>query len=221
MRGRKVTVEDLRAYIGSKFGRLTVVDYIGRRGEGTRARHLFLCECTCGTRKEIRKEAIGGKRIKSCGCLNREQAKLVLRTHGLSYTAEYKTWHTMMDRCRSTSLNHASYYDRGITVCERWSKSPQAFIDDMGSCPGVGYSLDRIDNSKGYSPDNCRWATAKQQLNNTRRNRYLTYAGQTKTITEWAREIGMSPLTLGSRVRLMGWSAEKALTTPLHSKASA
>jgi hypothetical protein len=97
----------------------------------------------------------------------------------------------MRVRCASTK----GYVDRGITVCPRWQESFENFLADMGERP-EGMTLDRIDNDKGYSPENCRWATKQQQVRNTRSNVRITYEGRTQTMTEWAEELGIKISTL-------------------------
>jgi hypothetical protein len=84
----------------------------------------------------------------------------------------------------------------------------------MGERPGKEYSIDRIDNEKGYSPDNCKWATRKEQHRNTRRNVWIEFNGQRKVASDWAAEYGISATTLKYRIFKAGWDVEKALTTP-------
>jgi hypothetical protein len=121
----------------------------------------------------------------------------------------------MIDRCYN---GNASYYPkyggRGIKVCDRWlgDKGFQNFLEDMGRKPSPKHSIDRIDNNAGYSPENCRWATAKEQGRNTRWNVNFTYAGKTQCIEAWAEEFRINSATLSGRIR-RGWSFERALTT--------
>ncbi len=130
-------------------------------------------------------------------------------------TPEYRAWLHMKVRCnweRDRAYHH--YGGRGIKVCPRWEKSFVAFLEDMGLRPSPKHSLGRIDNEKGYSPENCRWETRTQQMRNTRRNRFLTFKGKTQTVSEWAVELGMEYGTLSARL-LKGWSVEAALSTPV------
>lgn len=106
------------------------------------------------------------------------------------------------------------YGGRGITVCDRWKNSFENFLSDMGIKP-KGTSLDRIDSTKGYLPENCRWATFKQQANNTKANVRLTHNGKTLTLTEWAEEIKINPKTLWTRLFMYKWTTERALTQKL------
>lgn len=128
----------------------------------------------------------------------------------MSRSQLYGTWAMMRARC--SNPDHKAYPDyggRGVTVCERW-KSFENFIADMGERP-AGMTLDRIDNDKGYSPENCRWATRKQQNNNSRKNRLLTHEGRTQTLSAWAGEAGLSRGALLKRLA-RGWTLAESLT---------
>ena len=114
-----------------------------------------------------------------------------MRTHGMKRTPAYTTWVQMWARCRDKNLvGYVNYGGRGISVCGRWVKF-ENFIADMGHRP-AGTTLDRIDNHKGYFPENCRWATPKQQTRNRRSNVWITYCGKTLCIADWARELKIS-----------------------------
>lgn len=132
------------------------------------------------------------------------------KSHGRSYDPIYNVWQRMIARCYGRySDSFANYGGRGITVCERWRNSFEAFLVDMGERP-EGTQLDRIDNEKGYSPENCRWATIKQQNRNRRGNRFLTLNGRTLTVAGWAEELGLRVGNVYSRLS-RGKSVEEAL----------
>ncbi len=123
----------------------------------------------------------------------------------------------MIRRCTKTAHhNFEGYGGRGITVCERW-RDFVAFLEDMGERPD-GLTLDRIDNNAGYSPENCRWATPKQQARNKRDKRLLTLNGETRSVTEWAEKLGVERDNLWSRLHI-GWTVEEALTRPIKARA--
>lgn len=130
----------------------------------------------------------------------------------MSKSKLYSTWQSMMVRCyNQKGVSYPLYGGRGIKVCKRWHKF-ENFYKDMGNKPGPKYSIDRIDNSKGYNKKNCRWATQKEQCNNTRKNVTFNYNGKTQNMGEWASELGISKVTIHYRLK-SGWSVEKALST--------
>jgi hypothetical protein len=140
------------------------------------------------------------------------------RKHGGHGTLTYARWKSMIQRCTDPAAsNFKDYGGRGVTVCTRWRQSFDAFRTDMGECPDKSMTLDRIDNQRGYEPGNCRWASKAQQNQNRRSVLQLTHAGRTMNATQWADELGISANTLRSRLRI-GWSVERALTTPLGSQ---
>lgn len=138
------------------------------------------------------------------------------KTHGMSRSSEYKTWESMLQRCiNPNNKSWKRYGARGITVCERW-KSFENFYADMGDRP-AGMTLDRKDNDKGYSPDNCRWATYAEQNRNYSRNVLIEWGTKRMTVTDWEKELGMKHRTLDNRLR-RGWSIERAITHPVQYK---
>ena len=135
--------------------------------------------------------------------------------HGWSHTRLYSIWEHVKSRCLNKNDQAYGYYGgRGITVCADWLD----FIGFREWAIKNGYkdtlTIDRIDSNKGYYPANCRWATRKEQSNNIRTNKIITYNGKTQTITQWAEELLINPDTLYSRVYRANWSIEKAFTTP-------
>lgn len=126
----------------------------------------------------------------------------------------YGVWSLMMRRCYGSTKDDAHYIERKITVCKRWH-SYQNFKSDMESTFEVGLTLDRTNNDKGYSPENCRWATRREQAYNRRSNRLITFRGVTKHLSIWADELGIKRTTLSERIDSCGWSIEKAFTTPV------
>lgn len=129
-------------------------------------------------------------------------------------TLTYSRWKSMMQRCNTPTCGNYKYYGaRGVKVCERW-RDFATFREDMGECPDRSMTLDRIENHKGYEPGNCRWVTQAAQNKNRTHCVLLEHNGVTKNVADWASEIGMTPNALSMRLRL-GWSVEKALTTPL------
>lgn len=133
--------------------------------------------------------------------------------HGMVYSPEYQTWQGMKKRCYNPkTVKYPSYGGRGITVCEQWKDSFETFFQDMGSRPSAQHSIERINNDGNYEPKNCRWALAKEQSRNTRRNQEITFNGKTQCISAWAEDLQLHHSTVASRLK-NGWSLEKALTS--------
>jgi hypothetical protein len=196
--------------IGQKFGKTTVIG-VGNRNN-SKGITLVPCLCDCGktflrsTSRFTRTNA-----CRECGTLAASHKKTV---HGKIPRDVYMAWHSMKDRCLNP--NHPFWYrygGRGITVSEQW-KDFEAFRNDVGPKPSKKHSLDRIDNDLGYFPDNCRWATRKQQNLNRSNSKYLTAFGESKLLVEWAKVRGIPHTTLRNRIAL-GWGAERALTQPV------
>lgn len=139
------------------------------------------------------------------------------RTHGESKTRLYRIWATMKERCGNSNAHaYSEYGGRGITVCREWEHDFVAFREwSFAHGYSESLSLDRIDNDKGYSPGNCRWATRSEQQRNKRTTRFATMNGETRPLAEWEEITGIGKRVLWNRLFRYGWSDEKALTTPL------
>jgi hypothetical protein len=199
--------------MGDTFGRLTVLAPAPYEARFHACRG-WLCRCQCG--KEI--ATVSRNLVKgitrSCGCLRNEATGNRRRIHGRSRTREYGVWNKMKSRCLdSRRADYPRYGGRGITVCQPWRESFVAFMRDMGPCP-PGFSIDRIDNYRGYEPGNCRWASMRTQNNNKRCNHKVTMNGRTRNLGQWIREFGLYPSLVYGRLNL-GWTEQQALTTPV------
>jgi hypothetical protein len=135
--------------------------------------------------------------------------------HGESKkTPEHAAWLEMRKRCLcATGRAYADYGGRGITICDRWLNSYANFLADMGRKPSRKHSLDRIDNNRGYSPDNCRWATQNQQVTNRRDTVFVPFNGKSIPIGDAARLTGIDRVKIWKRIFYLGWSPERALST--------
>lgn len=188
---------------GDKFGKLTVTRPVGKSKCG----HIvYECVCDCDGNKYVNQQHLIRGTVKSC-CLK--------EMHGKSNSPEHLTLKRMKNRC--LNKNHNRFFDyggRGIKICDRWLNSFSDFLSDMGEKPFKEAQIDRKDNDGDYTPDNCRWVTAKQNSNNKRNSHFLYFDGDKKTVTEWARHIGLKPDVLFQRIKL-GWSTRRMLTTPV------
>lgn len=202
---------------GQKFGRLTVIERAKDHIQ-TNGRHIvcWLCKCECGNTCEVRSADLKRGATVSCGCYGKEQRLKASTKHQHTHTKLYSVWSGMIQRCtNSKARNYHNYGGKGITVCDEWLHDFQAFYDwAMASGYADNLTIDRIDNNKGYSPDNCRWATRIEQNNNTSRNHLITYNGKTQTIAQWAREYNIPYKRFCQRINQSHWNIEKALNTP-------
>lgn len=134
--------------------------------------------------------------------------------HGMSYSAEYSCWRSIIKRCHNKNHDSFKYYGgRGVSVCDEWRSSFSAFFCHIGPRPSKRHSVDRIDGSKNYEPGNVRWATPSEQANNRSTRSAIFLFGREMTLTEWARELGISKGCLSRRIQ-MGWPEEEIKNTP-------
>lgn len=198
--------------LGNRYTRWTVIGPYFHKKNAT----YWRCRCDCGTISDIETKNLRKGTSKSCGCLKVETAGTHRVTHGESdKTKEYRTWVGIKDRCSTNRPKHfKTYKSRGITVCDRWLESYENFLQDMGRAPSPKHSIERKDNDKGYSPDNCIWGTPKQQANNTSRSKIIEFNGQTMTLKLWADRLDMSYPALWKRIH-DGWSIKKTFTKPV------
>jgi hypothetical protein len=175
-------MKPLQDITGRRFGRLTVVKYVGRS--------RWLCHCDCGGRTEAMTSNLNKGNSTSCGCKH-EEARF---KHGMTQTRQYGAWKSMLQRCENPNdRSYKNYGGRGIKVCDRWHEFSN-FVADMGLRP-EGFDIDRIDNNRDYR----------------RNNRLVTWKGETLPITTWAERLGMNDRTLFNRIN-RGWSIERAMS---------
>lgn len=196
--------------IGKKFHRLTVLERVPRVGDSR-----WKCKCDCGNITHALGYNLTGGAVKSCGCLQREEASKYMTKkktiHGMARTRQYRIWNGMKNRCLNpNSEGYKDYGAKGITVCERWHKFMN-FWEDMKEGYSDNLSIDRKDNEKGYCKENCRWIDMVGQANNRTNNRPITLNGVTMNLHQWARKTGIKPNTIDERLK-RGWTLEKALT---------
>lgn len=196
---------------GKRFGRLLVVgyDHTNKWKES-----VWRCKCDCGEELLITAKRLN-RGAKSCGCLRNARRKVF---HGGSKLPLYKRWSDMIQRC--TNKNNERYKDyggRGITVCDEWRdfSTFKAWAEENGYSKSL--QLDRIDNDRGYSPENCRFVTPKENAGHRRVTAYMECDGRRQSIAAWSRETGIPYDTIRAR-RLYGWDDERALKTPVIKK---
>lgn len=185
---------------GQKFGRLTV---IGVDDKNTRKTY-FVCECDCGKIKSVRADSLVCGAIRSCGCMKKEQDRINLEanhSHKMSKTRLYEIWQCMKKRCYNPhDARYDRYGGRGITVCDEWKTDFSAFCKwAMETGYTENLTIDRIDNSKSYSPDNCRWSNQQEQARNRDSNIKITIGNATKTLTEWCEIFELDYRTILAR----------------------
>lgn len=186
---------------GNKYTFLTVLGYVGKG--------KWHCKCKCGNFKIVSTAKLNNGHVKSCGCL----AKTNAVKHNAVDTKEYITWSNIKARCTNSNNNsYSNYGGRGITICNRWSESFKNFYEDMGNCP-KSFSIERIDNNKGYNKSNCIWASPKTQSMNRRSNFIVNYKGEEKPLKQWCEDLNLNYKKIFARIKQLGWTVDKALST--------
>lgn len=188
---------------GMTFGTWTVLSYSRYSYQP-----LWLCRCICGAEREVSGAGLRTGGSTNCGCQRKSR-----QSHGDSRVSgpsgrTYRIWKNMRSRCKPEYKQASDYAGRGISVCARW-ESYEAFVQDMGKCP-AGMSLDREDNDKGYTPDNCRWATPAMQRRNSRRIVPIVLDGTTMPLKDAAASIGVSDAAIHQERKRNGGTAQEA-----------
>lgn len=194
---------------GQVFGRLTVLD----RDLFVNGKTRWLCSCECGKQVSVIGQLLRNGRTKSCGCLRSDRAAETASKHGgyvgRKPTRTMRIWKNMIQRtCNPNCPMYARYGGAGIGVCKSW-QTFEGFMADMGEVPD-GLTLERIDNSKGYEPNNCKWTTYAKQNRNKSSTKKLTLNGRTQVAADWAAELGLTDSQIYKRIR-RGWSDEEVL----------
>lgn len=190
---------------GQKYGRLTVLERAENDKQGNAQ---WLCQCICGNKKVIRGKALRTGRTSSCGCLLSESSKRrmtsLMTKHGMAGSKLYSVYCSMRERCEKPSCpEYYRYGGRGISVCNEWKEDRSLFFEwAFKNGYKEGLQIDRKNNDGDYSPENCRWVTRIENLNNTSRNVFLEYNGETHTLAEWSRLLGINRSTIYNRRRL-------------------
>lgn len=198
---------------GQRFTLLTAIERVQR--SSTTGGSLWRCRCDCGNERLVLSGNLRKGGAKACVACARNRKAALKTTHGESQSPEWNVFEGMHQRCENPNAPSFAYYGgRGITVCERW-RSFENFLADVGKRPTPRHTLERCNNSLGYSPENCYWATRREQMRNTRHNHMITINGKTKCLAEWCEIFDMPYSLVHQRLCLTPpWTPERALTTP-------
>ena len=208
----------LKDLTGMTFGRWKVIE---RKGSDKYGYALWFCECQCEnkTKKLIRSSALISGESKSCGCLQKELAIIQNTTHGKTNSHLYSIWRGMRDRIFNKNARcYKDYGGRGIEICEEWLNFENFYEWSINNGYQDGLTIERKDVNGNYCPENCKWATMKEQANNRRTNHFIEFNGKNQSMSYWAKEINIPYQTLKSRINSMGWEIERALTAPVNKK---
>lgn len=200
--------------LGDKLGTLIFLNdvFLGTK----RRKANFLC--SCGREFVADVNAVSTENTRSCGCMYKSTtgSKYPKVRNGLKniFPKEYIVWKAMKARCSNPKrMGYAEYGGRGISVSDGWAASFETFISEMGPKPSPLHTIERVDNSKGYAKENCRWATRKEQVRNRRNTLKVEFKGQKVVLAALCEELRLSPKMVRNRLNL-GWDLEKALFTP-------
>lgn len=187
---------------GQKFGQLTVIKYAYTDKHHTA---IWQCKCDCGNIVEVRSDSLRNGHTRSCGCLH--------KLHGKSNSRLYYIWKNMKQRCYNKN-DHAynRYGERGIRICDEWLTDFKNFYNwAMDNGYKENLTIDRSDVNGNYEPNNCRWATKKQQTRNKRTTKYITYNNETKSLGEWCDILGLNYDKIWCRLYRNNWPMGQAL----------
>lgn len=200
---------------GQRFGRLVVL----ARAENKGSKVQWLCKCDCGKLTITLGDSLRFGRTQSCGCRQREVARVLKTKYPNKNSRLYSIWCDMKARCYViTNPNYIHYGGRGIYICEEWREDYKAFESwSLEHGYKDDFTIDRINNDGPYSTQNCHWVGRLIQANNKRNNILLEFSGKRKTIAQWARDTGIPYDTLNNRIHL-GWTDEEVLTTPVRKR---
>ena len=196
---------------GMKFNMLTVIERVGVDSSG---RVLWRCICDCGNETIVPSYGLTSNHTKSCGCL----MVTAHQTHGQSYSHLYQIWHGMKMRCVNPNMqDYSRYGGRGINVCDDWNDNYESFQDwALNNGYSEDLTIDRIDPNGNYEPDNCQWASKKEQANNRRNNLRYSMNGEAHTLSEWCEIVGLPYQAVYARIHRYNWDFISAISTPLY-----
>jgi hypothetical protein len=198
-------------YEGRMIGKITVGRFCGMR----KGNSLWECHCACGKHYITSSGVLSSPLTRSCGCYRLAIIGKASITHGMANSTEFEIWCGIKKRCFNKNCKHFDDYGgRGVTMCQEWKDSFEAFFRDMGPRPSPRHTIDRYPNNDGnYELSNCRWTTKKEQANNRRSSRLITVGSETKTLTEWGESSGLGWSLIATRLN-RGWPVKDAVSRP-------
>lgn len=207
-KSEKISQIKLDNLIGQRFGRLTVVSRSDNKGRNT----AWLCKCDCGNQTIVTHQNLKSGHTLSCGCYNVDLLKIRSTKHGMSKSRLYGIWCGIKDRCNNPqSDSYSNYGKRGIGICVEWDNDFNSFMEwSLNNGYLDNLTIDRIDNNKGYEPNNCRWTTSKEQGRNKRNNILIFYKGKRQNLSAWCEELNLNYDTVWARLRVSKMSVEDA-----------
>ena len=197
--------------VGKRFGNLVVVS---KNTEIHDWRARWNCVCDCGNEIVARADSLTSGQKTSCGCqAHKKWSKSAREKHGMAKTELYRKWASIKQRCLDESrADYERYGGAGIAVCDEWKNSFVSFMNwSLNNGYKEGLSIDRIDNNKEYCPENCRWIKLEEQSANRRSNIYITYNGETKTLTDWCKYFNVDYSRTKAKIKKYGFSFEEAI----------
>lgn len=201
---------------GEKYGKLTAICCVGTDKYRNK---LWLCSCDCGSKLVVSATSLKKGHSKSCGCLKKDILINRNTKHGESKTHLYFVWASMKQRCQNkNNRSYKNYGGRGIYLWKDWLCFENFYDWAMKNGYKQGLDIDRIDNNSGYSPDNCRFVTRRENCMNKRDNVYVNAFGKSKTISEWSDITGISQKVIQKRLK-RGWDNAIAIFAPIGTRA--
>ena len=186
---------------GNSYGRLTAISSYSKKSPSGKSRTYWICMCECGNTKHMLADNLRKKdRIASCGCYKSEFFSKLNSTHRLTGTRVWRSWESAKQRCLNPNDNNFPHYGaRGIRICDRWS-SFELFLEDMGYPPSTNHTIERIDVNGDYNPNNCKWATSKEQARNKTNNKLYEHDGKKMILVDWSKYLSIRLITLRKRL---------------------
>jgi len=188
-----------------RFGLLVAI----KSTRSEKGQRIWTCQCDCGNTKDVVAYSLARGASKSCGCISRQRMIDRNFKHGKSKTRIHRIWSAMKQRCHDKNKSNYQYYGgRGIKICKEWMVFQNFHNWAIANGYNDNLSIDRIDSNGNYEPDNCRWATKKQQANNIRTNHFIEYNNKKQTIAAWSKETGIAKSVIRYRL-LQGYDLDK------------